>query len=62
MDDDKKKEKKDLPKRRYEKPSIVYEEKIEVLGSACGAISTEKTSFGAPNPGYGGTMCEAAHS
>jgi hypothetical protein len=61
MDDKKKPEKKQKTKRRYEKPSIVYEEKIEALAGACGSITTEKVTFMVDNPAYG-TPCESLHS
>ena len=53
--------KKQNNKRGYEKPAIIFEEKIEALAGACGALKTEKSGLLQPNPNYG-TACKTIHS
>ena len=49
-------------KERYEKPAIVYDEKIEVLAGVCGDVGTEKGEFlVGHNPHYG-TPCQSVYS
>ena len=48
-------------KKPYEKPAIVFEQKIEVLAGACGSSTDEKATFMGQNPTYS-TPCEYVHS
>ena len=50
-----------IEKKSYEKPRIVFDEKIEVLAGACGALKTEKQVVLQPNPTYG-TPCKSLYS
>ena len=47
-------------KRPYEKPAIIFEEKIEAVAGACGAFGNEKTDGGS-NPTYH-EPCRDIHS